>query len=334
MSKIKLAINGFGRIGRLTFRTLLNHPDVEIVAVNDLTDNYTLAHLLRYDSAHGRFKFDVVANESSLFVDKIPVKVLKEPRPEKLPWKELDIDVVIESTGRFTTPDDLRLHIQAGARKVLLSAPAKGEVKTIVMGINDRDLSAGDQIISNASCTTNCLAALASVLHEKFGIEKGYMTTIHAITADQRLQDAPHKDLRRARAASHNIVPTSTGAARAIGLVLPDLKGRLDGTAMRVPVLDGSITELNCLLSIEATVLEINNQFLYASEDGPLKGILQFTDEPLVSSDIIGNPSSCIFDSKLTMAMGKLVRVTGWYDNEWGYSNRLAELAIRLGQMN
>lgn len=322
---MKVAINGFGRIGRLTFRSLLNRENIEVVAINDLTDNYTLAHLLKYDTAHGKMSNEVKANENSIFVDNIAITSLKEPNPEKLPWKELDVDIVLECTGRYTDREGLQKHINAGAKKVLLSAPAKGDVKTIVLGVNDDEITAEDTILSNASCTTNCLAPLVKVLHTNFGIEKGFMSTIHAYTADQNLQDGPHKDLRRARAAAQNIVPTSTGAAKAIGLVMPEMKGKLDGGALRVPVIDGSLTELNCLLSKEVTEDEIKKAFLKASETD-LLNILQYSDEPLVSTDIIGNPHSCIFDAPLTMAFGKLVKVTGWYDNEFGYSTRLADL--------
>ena len=322
---MKVAINGFGRIGRLTFRSLLNRENIEVVAINDLTDNYTLAHLLRYDSAHGRIGADVKANENSIFIDNTAITALKEPNPEKLPWKDLDVDIVLECTGRYTDRESLTKHLTAGAKKVLLSAPAKGDVKTIVLGVNDDTLTAEDTIVSNASCTTNCLAPMVKVLHNNFGIVKGFMSTIHAYTADQNLQDGPHKDLRRARAAAQNIVPTSTGAAKAIGLVIPEMKGKLDGGALRVPVIDGSLTELNCVLSKEVTEDEIKKAFLKASETD-LLNILQYSDEPLVSSDIIGNPYSCIFDAPLTMAFGNLVRVTGWYDNEFGYSSRLADL--------
>ena len=322
---MKVAINGFGRIGRLTFRSLLNRENIEVVAINDLTDNYTLAHLLRYDSAHGRIGADVKANENSIFIDNTAITALKEPNPEKLPWKDLDVDIVLECTGRYTDRESLTKHLTAGAKKVLLSAPAKGDVKTIVLGVNDDTLTAEDTIVSNASCTTNCLAPMVKVLHNNFGIVKGFMSTIHAYTADQNLQDGPHKDLRRARAAAQNIVPTSTGAAKAIGLVIPEMKGKLDGGALRVPVIDGSLTELNCVLSRDVTEDEIKKAFLKSSETD-LLNILQYSDEPLVSTDIIGNPYSCIFDAPLTMAFGNLVRVTGWYDNEFGYSSRLADL--------
>lgn len=331
MTKTRIAINGFGRIGRLTFRILQKHHDVEVVAINDLTDNYTLTHLLKYDTAHGRFDKDVWANDHYIYVDNHAITASAEADPAKLPWKDLGVDVVIECTGRFTDVARMSKHLEAGARKVILSAPAKGEMKTIVLGVNDDTLSPGDSLISNASCTTNCLAMIAKVLNDNFGIEKGWMTTTHAYTADQNIQDGPHKDWRRARAAAQNIVPTSTGAARAIGLVIPELKGKLDGVAMRVPVINGSITELNAVLDNAVTVEDVNRVFLKASSTN-LQNYLEYSEEPLVSSDIIGNPHSCIYDSGLTMAKDNLVRVTGWYDNEWGYSNRLAELAVKVGK--
>lgn len=330
---MKVAINGFGRIGRLVLRSLIERPGVEIVAINDLTDNYTLAHLLKYDSAHGRFNREVKANENSLFIDNIAITVTAEPDPEKLPWAELGVDVVLECTGRFTDAEKMGKHLKAGAKKVILSAPAKGDIKTIVLGVNDELVTAADTLISNASCTTNCLAPMVKTLHDNFGIVKGFMTTIHAYTSDQNLQDAPHKDLRRARAAALNIVPTSTGAAKAIGLVMPELKGKLDGGAVRVPVIDGSLTELTCVLDREVTIGEVQRAFLKSSETS-MRGILQFSDEPLVSTDIIGNSHSCIYDSQLTMVSGNLVKVTGWYDNECGYATRLADLTELVMQKN
>jgi glyceraldehyde 3-phosphate dehydrogenase len=331
MTKTRIAINGFGRIGRLTFRSLLNNPEVEVVAINDLTDNYTLEHLLKYDTAHGRFEKDVWANDNYMYVDKQAIAATAEPDPAKLPWKSLEVDVVLECTGRFRDAANLTKHLEAGASKVVLSAPAKGDIKTVVLGVNDDTLTASDSIVSNASCTTNCLAMMAKVLQDNFGIEKGWMTTTHAYTADQNIQDGPHKDWRRARAAAQNIVPTSTGAAKAIGLVIPELKGKLDGVAMRVPVINGSLTELNVVLNKSVSVDDINRVFLKASSTN-LQNYLEFTDEPLVSSDIIGNPHSCIYDSMLTMTNGSFARVTGWYDNEFGYSNRLAELAVKVAQ--
>ncbi len=322
---MKVAINGFGRIGRLVFRSLFDREGIEIVAINDLTDNYTLAHLLKYDTAQGQFKKSVKANENSLFIDDLAIEAHAERDPEKLPWGRLDVDVVLECTGVFRDEAGMSKHLKAGAKKVILSAPAKGNIKTIVLGVNDEELTADDVLLSNASCTTNCLAPMVKTLNDHFGLEKGFMTTIHAYTADQKLQDAPHKDLRRARAAAQNIVPTTTGAAKAIGLVIPEMKGKLDGRAVRVPVITGSLTELTCVLRKEATVEEINTVFLKASGSN-LKGILQYCDDPIVSSDIIGNPYSCIFDSDLTQADGRLVKITGWYDNEMGYATRLADL--------
>ena len=329
MSKTKVAINGFGRIGRLTFRALLNKDNVEVVAINDLTDPHTLAHLLRYDSAHGKFDGQVVATDNSLTVNGHEIKVTAERDPAALPWSAYGVSVVLESTGHFLDAAGAGKHIEAGAKKVVISAPAKGSVKTIVLGVNDEELTEDVQIVSNASCTTNCLAPMAKVLDDTFGIEKGYITTVHAYTSDQRLQDAPHKDLRRARAAALNIVPTSTGAAKAVGLVLPHLQGKLDGKAMRVPVITGSLTDLTVVLKNDATVEQINAAMKSAGETG-MKGVLEYSEEPLVSSDIIGNPHSCIFDSGLTSANGKLVKVIGWYDNEAGYSARAADLISRL----
>lgn len=329
MEKIRVAINGFGRIGRLSFRTLLNKENVEVVAINDLTDNETLAHLLKYDSVHGRFSGTVEADKESLTVNGQRINAYAERDPKNLPWKELNIDVVLESTGRFVDEGGAGMHLQAGAKKVVISAPAKGNIPTVVLGVNDDTLTGEETIVSNASCTTNCLAPMAKVLDDVFGIESGYMTTIHAYTADQNLQDAPHSDMRRARAAALSIVPTSTGAAKAVGLVLPQLKGKLDGNAMRVPTPDGSLTDLTVVLKRAATVDEINNAIKQASETS-LKGYLEYTTDPLVSVDIIGNPHSCIFDSQLTAANGTLAKVVGWYDNEYGYSSRVADLIVKL----
>jgi len=329
MEKIRVAINGFGRIGRLSFRTLLNKENVEVVAINDLTDNETLAHLLKYDSVHGRFSGTVEADKESLTVNGQRINAYAERDPKNLPWKELNIDVVLESTGRFVDEAGAGMHLQAGAKKVVISAPAKGNIPTVVLGVNDDTLTGEETIVSNASCTTNCLAPMAKVLDDVFGIESGYMTTIHAYTADQNLQDAPHSDMRRARAAALSIVPTSTGAAKAVGLVLPQLKGKLDGNAMRVPTPDGSLTDLTVVLKRAATVDEINNAIKQASETS-LKGYLEYTTDPLVSVDIIGNPHSCIFDSQLTAANGTLAKVVGWYDNEYGYSSRVADLIVKL----
>lgn len=330
MSNIRVAINGFGRIGRLTFKALLNKDNVEVVAINDLTDTATLAHLLKYDSVHGKFPGNVSHDENNIIVDGTAIRIYAEKDPANLPWADHKIDVVLESTGRFTDADSAGGHLKAGARKVMISAPAKGGIPTVVLGVNDEILTADMDIISNASCTTNCLAPMAKVLHEKFGLDKGFISTVHAYTADQRIQDAPHKDLRRARAAAVNIVPTSTGAAKAVGLVLPDLNGKLDGVAMRVPVPDGSLTDLVAVLSRDVTKEEVNAAMKEAAE-GPLKGVLEYSEDPLVSTDIVGNPHSNIFDSGMTSAMGNLVKVVGWYDNEAGYSNRSADMIVRLG---
>ncbi len=328
--KKRIAINGFGRIGRLTFRNLIGRADIDIVGINDLTEPATLAHLLKYDSAHGRFNGEISVEGNDLIVngDRIRISAIKEP--SMLPWKELSADVVLECTGRFTDLESLSKHLEAGAGRVLLSAPAKGTgVKTVVLGVNDDSLTADDRVVSNASCTTNCLAPMAKVLHDRFGIEHGYMTTIHAFTADQKLQDAPHSDLRRARAASVSIIPTSTGAAKAVGLVLPELQGKLDGIAMRVPTLTGSVTDLTVILSKEASKEDINSAMREASEHG-LKGLMEYCTDPIVSADIVGSPYSCIFDPALTSAKGKMAKVVGWYDNEAGYSARLADLCLRL----
>jgi glyceraldehyde 3-phosphate dehydrogenase len=334
----RIGINGFGRIGRNYFRAAMEQgADLEIVAVNDLTSPETLAHLLKYDSVTGRLKASVEVKEGNIVVDGKAIKVLAERDPANLPWKELGADIVIESTGFFTKAADARKHIDAGAKKVLISAPASGEDITIVMGVNDDQYDpAAHSIISNASCTTNCLGPLAKVLLDSFGIERGLMTTVHAYTADQNLQDGPHRDLRRARAAAINLVPTSTGAAKAIGLVLPELKGKLDGYAIRVPVPTGSATDLTVTLGREATAQEVNAAYKAAAEEGQLAGYLTYTEDPIVSSDIVTDPASCIFDSGLTKVIGNQVKVVGWYDNEWGYSNRLVDLtelvAGKLGQ--
>ncbi|MDA9286141.1 type I glyceraldehyde-3-phosphate dehydrogenase [Schleiferiaceae bacterium] len=325
----KIAINGFGRIGRLTFRNLIESDNVEIVAINDLTAVDMLAHLLKYDSAHGRFNGTVTHTENSLIVNGKEITVYAQRDPETLPWGEIGVEVVVESTGFFTNAEGMGKHITAGAKKVVLSAPAKGDIKTIVLGVNDDQLTDADTMVSNASCTTNCLSPMAKVLDEKFGIESGFMCTIHAYTSDQRIQDAPHADKRRARAAAVNMIPTSTGAAKAVALVLPQLKGKLDGYAMRVPTITGSATDLTVQLSREVTAEEINAAMKEAAE-GPLKGILMYTEDPIVSSDIVGDKHSCIFDAGITSAKGNLVKVLGWYDNEAGYSARLANLVERL----
>ena len=325
----KIAINGFGRIGRLTFRNLIESDKVEVVAINDLTAVDMLAHLLKYDSAHGRFNGTVTHTENSLIVNGKEITVYAQRDPETLPWGEIGIDLVIESTGFFRDAEGMGKHIKAGAKKVALSAPASGDIKTIVLGVNDDQLTDSDTMVSNASCTTNCLSPMAKVLDEKFGIESGFMCTIHAYTSDQRIQDAPHSDKRRARAAAVNMIPTSTGAAKAVALVLPQLKGKLDGYAMRVPTITGSATDLTVQLSREVTAEEINAAMKEAAE-GPLKGILMYTEDPIVSSDIVGDKHSCIFDAGVTSAKGNLVKVLGWYDNEAGYSARLANLVERL----
>jgi glyceraldehyde 3-phosphate dehydrogenase len=329
---IRVGVNGFGRIGRNFWRALnAAGGDVEIVAVNDLTDNATLAHLLKYDSILGRLPEEVKAGADEITVGGKSIKVFEERDPGKLPWGDLDVDVVIESTGLFTDANKARVHAENGAKKVIISAPAKNEDVTIVLGVND-DAYDPDQhtIISNASCTTNCLGPMAKVINDTFGIERGLMTTIHAYTQDQNLQDGPHKDLRRARAAAINVVPTSTGAAKAIGLVLPELKGKLDGYALRVPVPTGSATDLTVTLSRETTVEELNGA-LRAAAEGPLRGILTYTEDPIVSSDIVTDPASCIFDAGLTKVIGDQAKVVGWYDNEWGYSNRLVDLVKLVG---
>lgn len=330
MSKIKVGINGFGRIGRLVYRVLRTMPDIEVVKINDLTDNKTLAHLLKYDSVHGPIGVEVHADEQFIVVDGHRIIGSAEKDPINLNWGASGIDVVLECTGKFTDRDGCMKHIQAGAKKVIISAPSKGEVDaTVVIGVNDHIITKEMKVLSNASCTTNCLAPMAKVLDEAFGIEQGYMTTIHAYTADQNLQDAPHKDLRRARAAAYSIVPTTTGAAKAVGLVLPNLKGKLDGYAARVPIPDGSLTDLTVVLKKPATKAEINAAMKAAAE-GPLKGVMQYTEDEIVSIDIVRNPHSCIFDAMSTSSMGAFVKVIGWYDNEWGYSNRLAELVRKV----
>src|SRR3982750_3838568 len=324
---VRVGINGFGRIGRNFFRAALQRDaDLELVGVNDLTDNATLAHLLKYDSILGRLPFEVKATADEITVGGNTFKAFAERDPAKLHWGDVGADVVIESTGFFTDATKARTHVDNGAKKVIISAPAKNEDITIVMGVNDNLYAAAQHtVISNASCTTNCLAPMAKALHESVGIEKGLMTTIHAYTQDQNLQDGPHKDLRRARAAALNIVPTSTGAAKAIGLVLPELKGKLDGYALRVPVPTGSATDLTVTLAREASANDVDTAYRAAADSAPLKGYLKFTDAPIVSSDIVTDPSSCIFDSGLTKVIGNQVKVVGWYDNEWGYSNRLLD---------
>ncbi|MFD9705973.1 type I glyceraldehyde-3-phosphate dehydrogenase [Lentzea sp. NPDC059081] len=324
---VRVGVNGFGRIGRNFFRAVrAGGHDIEIVAFNDLGDVATMAHLLKYDSILGRLDADVQVTDEGISVDGKVIKALAERDPGKLPWKDLGVDVVVESTGFFTDATKARAHVdEGGAKKVIVSAPAKNEDLTVVIGANEEKFDGSQTIISNASCTTNCLAPLAKVLNDSFGIEQGLMTTIHAYTQDQNLQDAPHSDLRRARAAALNIVPTSTGAAKAIGLVLPELKGKLDGYALRVPIPTGSATDLTVTLKREVTVDEVNAAYKAAAE-GPLAGILKYSTDPIVSADIVTDPHSCIYDAPLTKVIGNQVKVVGWYDNEWGYSNRLADL--------
>jgi glyceraldehyde 3-phosphate dehydrogenase len=328
---VRVGINGFGRIGR-NFLRAAKGKDVEVVAVNDLTDNKTLAHLLKYDSTFGRLDEDVSYDDESITVGGRQIHASAQRDPAQLPWGDLGVDVVIESTGRFTKRDDAALHLKGGAKKVIISAPAKDEDVTIVMGVNHEKYDPqSHDIISNASCTTNSVVPLAKVLLDTFGIEKGFMTTIHAYTNDQVILDFPHKDLRRARSAAVNTIPTSTGAAKAASLVIPELKGKLDGIALRVPVEDGSLTDLAVVLSRETTVEEINDAYRAASE-GPLRGIIRYSTDPIVSRDIVGDDASCIFDSPLTQANGNLAKVFGWYDNEWGYSKRLVDLTVLVGQ--
>lgn len=328
----RIAINGFGRIGRLTLRNLLGKKDVEVVAINDLTDNNTLAHLFKYDSAQGSFKGKVSADDKFITINGKKITALTERNPANLPWKKLKVDVVLECTGIFRTKEKASMHIEAGAKKVVLSAPAKGEgVQTIVLGVNDKELDLSNDVFSNASCTTNCFAPVAKIFADNWGIEYGSLTTTHAFTSDQRIQDAPHSDLRRARAATVNIVPTSTGAAIATAKVVPEVAGKLNAMAFRVPVITGSLIELNVVTTKEVTAEEVNAAFKKASR-GKLRGILEYQDAPIVSSDIIGNKYSSIFDSQLTSVVGKMVKVVSWYDNEAGYSARLADLTVKIAK--
>ena len=330
---VRVGVNGFGRIGRNFWRAVDSlDQDVEIVAVNDLTDTKTLAHLLKYDSVMGKLPYDVHAGDGVISVDDKEFKVLSDRDPGNLPWGDLGVDVVIESTGFFTKADEARKHVAAGAKKVLISAPASGEDLTIVLGVNDDAYDGSQTIISNASCTTNCVAPMAKVLHESFGLVQGLMTTIHAYTNDQVILDFPHKDLRRARAAAINIIPTTTGAAKATALVLPELKGKLHGYALRVPVPTGSVTDLTVELEKGTTVDEVNAAFKAAADSGPLKNRLYYSTDPIVSTDIVGSPASCTFDSPLTIGLGgNFFKIVGWYDNEWGYSNRLVDLTTLVG---
>jgi glyceraldehyde 3-phosphate dehydrogenase len=328
----RVGINGFGRIGRTFTRLALERTDLEVVAVNDITDAGTLATLLAFDSTYGRLGRTVEHTPDSLIVGGMPIAVLSERDPAAIDWGKLGADVVVESTGKFRTREAAALHLKGGARKVLISAPGKGVDVTVVLGVNDGDYDpAQHDVISNASCTTNCVAPMAKVLNDAFGIERGFMTTVHAYTGDQMLLDGPHKDLRRARSAAINIVPTTTGAARATGLVIPALAGKLDGVAVRVPVEDGSLTDLAVVLSREVTADEVNEAFAAAAAAGPLQGYLKYSTDPIVSRDVIGDSASCVFDSPLTQASGTLVKVFGWYDNEWGYTCRLADLAVLVG---
>lgn len=329
---IRVAINGFGRIGRQVFLAGRKDPAIEFVAVNDLTDTKTLAHLLKYDSVHGKYPGTVECTADSLIVDGKTLKVFAEKEPEKLPWKELKIDLVVESTGIYTKKEDMLRHVTAGAKKVLLSAPPKDEaqVKIIVLGVNDEQIKSDDVLVSNASCTTNSLAPIVKVLHATFGVKRGFMNTIHSYTSDQKLVDAPHKDLRRARSAAVSIIPTTTGAAKSVGIVIPALKGKLDGVSVRVPTPDGSITDFTCELLKPATKEEINAAIKKAAQ-GELKGIIEYTEDPIVSRDIVGNPHSAIFDAALTNVVdGTLVKVFSWYDNEWGFSNRMIDMIKRM----
>jgi glyceraldehyde 3-phosphate dehydrogenase len=330
VGKIRVAINGFGRIGRVYLRNAILRPEIEIVAINDITDVKTLAHLLKYDSVHRAFKGDVKTEGNNLLVNGKAIRVVSSKDPAALPWKENNIDIVIESTGLFLDMESAKKHLAAGAKKVILSAPAKDdEIKTIVLGCNDQVLKKEDVIVSNASCTTNCAAPMLKVL-EQFGIEEAYITTVHSYTNDQRIHDAPHKDLRRARAGAMSIIPTSTGAAKAITKIFPELEGKIGGCGMRVPVADGSLTDITCVLTKIPSVEQINNAYRTASETS-LKGILEYTEDPIVSVDVIGNPHSVLYDAEFTSVVGNLVKVIGWYDNEWGYSNRLVDLTVKMG---
>lgn len=334
MKKIKIAINGFGRIGRMTTRVLLNNPNAEIVAINDLTDNATLAHLFKYDSIHRRFDGTVSSDDKHLVFNGKKVVCLSEKDPAKLPWKSMEVDVLLECTGRFNDAKGAQQHIDAGAKRVILSGPTKGkkDMKMIVLGVNDATLTSEDFYLSNASCTTNNAAPMLKILDENWEIDYAFVTTVHAYTGDQNIHDGPHKDLRRARAAAVSIIPTTTGAAKALGDVLPHLEGRLGGAGLRVPTPDGSLTDITCILKKHPTVEEINATFKRYSEN-ELRGILEYTEDPIVSIDIVGNPHSCIFDAQLTTVLGGMAKVVGWYDNEMGYSYRLAEIAIKAGNL-
>jgi len=330
MSKTKVAINGFGRIGRVYLRNAINNPAIEIIAINDITDTETLAYLLKYDSVHGKFDGEIKTEGNNLIVNGKKIKIVSSKDPALLPWKENNIDVVIESTGLFLDTQSAKKHLTAGSKKVILSAPAKDDdIKTLVIGVNDNLLNKDDVIVSNASCTTNCAAPMLKVL-EQFGIEEAFITTVHSYTSDQRLHDAPHKDLRRARAAALSIIPTSTGAAKAITKIFPELEGKIGGCGMRVPVPDGSLTDITCVLTKIPSPKQINEAYKLASETY-LKGILEYTEDPVVSVDVIGNPHSVLYDAEFTSVVGNLVKIIGWYDNEWGYSNRLVDLTLKMG---
>lgn len=327
---LNVAINGFGRIGRVTLRRLLLHPELNLVAINDLTDARTLAHLVKYDSIHGKFQGTISHSANSLTINGKEIPVYAEKDPANLPWKALDVDVVIESTGLFRTREKVQPHLRAGAKKVIISSPADtDDVPTIVLGVNDSILTGNEDVLSNASCTTNNAAPMIQVINELCGVESGYITTVHSYTGDQRLHDAPHKDLRRARAAAESMIPTSTGAAKAIGKIFPELNGKLGGAGIRVPVPNGSLTDITCIVKNPKSPEEINAAFKKASE-GALKGIVEYTEDPIVSKDIVGNPASCIFDAELTSVIGNMVKTVGWYDNEFGYSSRLVDLLLLL----
>ncbi|WP_174236897.1 type I glyceraldehyde-3-phosphate dehydrogenase [Mucilaginibacter sp. L196] len=330
---MRVAINGFGRIGRIFLRNVLSKPDIQVVAINDLTDTYTLAHLFKYDSVHRGFKGTVTADDEHLYINNQKIKILSDREPSNLPWKEIDIDLVIESTGKFITRQGAEQHLAAGAKQVIISAPSgTKDVPTVVLGVNDGEVDLRSPILSNASCTTNNVAVMVKILDENWGIIDGYITTVHSMTGDQSLHDAPHKDLRRARAASASIIPTTTGAAKAVTAIFPHLDGRLGGAGIRVPVLNGSLTDFTCSLKKLPTVEEINAAFKQAAL-GPMENILEYTEDPIVSTDILGNPHSCIFDAQLTSVVGGLVKVVGWYDNEMGYSSRLVDLAQRISEL-
>lgn len=329
---MNIAINGFGRIGRITMRAILSRTDLNVVAINDLTDNNTLAHLFKYDSVHGRFNGTVEHDDSSITFNGKRVEVLSERDPANLPWKSMNIDVVVESTGLFRTRESAGKHLTAGAKQVVISAPAKDkDIPSVVLGVNDHEVDIRAEIISNASCTTNCAAPMVKVLKEAVEIESAFVSTVHSYTGDQRIHDAPHSDLRRARAAANSIIPTTTGAAKALGRIFPELERHLGGAGIRVPVLDGSLTDLTCIVHEDISTEQVNELFRNAAA-GPLKGIVEFTEDPIVSCDIIGNPHSVIFDSGLTTVIGRMVKLVGWYDNEAGYSNRMADLLVKLSQ--